>query len=338
MMGYTVVLSVFFTGSSMLGQTNGRFTFSIDGPCGETILGRPGSAYDDETGGVPYYTEWRTFPDGVRRRIYRQRRGHTWDIILTSTESPTGWGVHYWQFGLGIDGLLEIVDITTEGTAGCYVGLFPECRRRGGYDFTELTGPTEKGEEENGLVVAYSSILLKMDGLASLPPEGREPVCKIRVFAEFPEEEGEVITGRIFFTTWIAPTGVPIEPAVADGLQTEPLVTVKEGHPPLAVKDCVVSLKASSVAAFVRCDPNDDGLIDISDAVWILSELFELGAATPCRAASDCNGDDGTDIGDAVYALSYLFNGGPAPPAPFPDCSRIDVPLEDCPPGSTICP
>jgi hypothetical protein len=305
-------------------RPNPRFTFSLDGPCGEALVGPPGSVYDDGTGGGPYFSG--------------DPPGHTWDVVLTTTDNPDEFvGAHAWSFGLGIEGPLRITAITTNGTAGCLIGVFPECLRfPGGAETSKLTGPPDgQGPQTEDNIGAISFVLLKWDGIVTLPPGGGVAVAKIRISGRFPATEGEVATGAVFFTSDRIGVSNPLPVRVSWDSER---LTQEIGSPPLAVEDCVVSLKASSVAAFVRCDPNDDGQIDISDAVWILSELFELGAATRCRTASDCNGDDGTDIGDAVYALSYLFNGGPAPPAPFPDCRRLDVPLEDCPPGSTICP
>ncbi len=74
---------------------------------------------------------------------------------------------------------------------------------------------------------------------------------------------------------------------------------------------------------FLRGDCNDDGNIDISDAVCILNWLF-LGGATPgCLAVTNANGDPGADLSDPVYMLNHLFLGGPAPVMPFPDCGPM---------------
>ncbi|MCA8962372.1 MAG: hypothetical protein KDC38_17730 [Planctomycetes bacterium] len=82
--------------------------------------------------------------------------------------------------------------------------------------------------------------------------------------------------------------------------------------------------------AFVRSDCNNDGSTEISDAVFLLTELFQPAAAMgiDCQASCDTNGDGDVDIADAVYALSYLFTSGTAPPAPFPGCG--EVPGADC--------
>ncbi len=80
---------------------------------------------------------------------------------------------------------------------------------------------------------------------------------------------------------------------------------------------------------FRRGDCNDDGNLNISDAVCTLEWLF-LGGATPgCVAATNTNGDDAADITDATYLLNHLFAGGPAPAQPFPDCGPGMLPADE---------
>src|SRR5262249_2736595 len=76
---------------------------------------------------------------------------------------------------------------------------------------------------------------------------------------------------------------------------------------------------------FRRGDANQDGHLDLSDVVKVVSVLF-LGDPLPgCETAMDLNADGQVDISDAIYGLSFLFAGGPAPPAPFPDCGTGDA-------------
>ena len=46
--------------------------------------------------------------------------------------------------------------------------------------------------------------------------------------------------------------------------------------------------------------------------------------------AADANDDGQVDISDAIYDLRYLFLGGQAPPAPFPHAGP-DVTIDDLP-------
>jgi hypothetical protein len=71
---------------------------------------------------------------------------------------------------------------------------------------------------------------------------------------------------------------------------------------------------------FLRGDANNDGDIDIADAVSIISDLF-LGreALAPCRDALDSNDDGAIDTSDAVYIIAFQFLGAPPPPPPYPE-------------------
>ena len=86
---------------------------------------------------------------------------------------------------------------------------------------------------------------------------------------------------------------------------------------------------------FLRGDSNDDGNIELTDAVCALNYLFLDGPAPGCLAAADVNAEDGVNIADPTYLLSYLFLGGPAPVAPFPECGSqedadCETPPENC--------
>jgi hypothetical protein len=61
------------------------------------------------------------------------------------------------------------------------------------------------------------------------------------------------------------------------------------------------------------CDPDGDGTITISDAVFLVAFIFGGGAGPEPTPAGDvdCNGI--VNISDAVYLISYIFGGGPAP-------------------------
>ncbi len=80
-------------------------------------------------------------------------------------------------------------------------------------------------------------------------------------------------------------------------------------------------------------DFNQDGGLDISDAVAYLVYQFGAGSAgLPCggtdpsegadRLLLDLNGDSAVDLADPIHLLSYLFGGGP-PPVLGTDCVRI---------------
>ncbi|MBI4600480.1 MAG: hypothetical protein HY721_00830 [Planctomycetes bacterium] len=88
---------------------------------------------------------------------------------------------------------------------------------------------------------------------------------------------------------------------------------------------------------FLRGDANGDGLVDMSDAVSTLAWLFLGGPGPGCLEAADANASAQVNIGDPIYTLQHRFSGGPPPPAPFPDCGRVELALgceePSCPSG-----
>ena len=71
---------------------------------------------------------------------------------------------------------------------------------------------------------------------------------------------------------------------------------------------------------FIRGDANDDGKLDLADAIWIINDLFHEGPSGVCPDASDGNDDEHLDASDAIYLIDYLFRGQMSPSNPFPSC------------------
>ena len=78
-------------------------------------------------------------------------------------------------------------------------------------------------------------------------------------------------------------------------------------------------------------DCNQDGRLDISDAICLLFILFGGGTNIPCGgdlhgagtvSVLDANGDHSVDISDAIWTLGFLFTGS-APPALGQACQSI---------------
>ena len=87
-------------------------------------------------------------------------------------------------------------------------------------------------------------------------------------------------------------------------------------------------------------DCNQDGSVDISDAICLLGRLFQ-GGELPCGpfvtdpgnvGLLDGNGDSRVDLSDAVRLLDFLFRGS-APPVLGLSC----VPIEGCPDNTAAC-
>lgn len=73
-------------------------------------------------------------------------------------------------------------------------------------------------------------------------------------------------------------------------------------------------------AEFLRGDGNDDGEVDLSDAVGGLEALFRGGPEPGCLDAADANDDGSIDISDSIYLLIRLFLGGDPVPEPRAAC------------------
>jgi hypothetical protein len=70
---------------------------------------------------------------------------------------------------------------------------------------------------------------------------------------------------------------------------------------------------------FRRGDTNDDGTVNLTDAIASLNCLFTRPADCPtCTDAGDANDDGRYNISDPVSILNFLFLGTATPPSPGP--------------------
>jgi hypothetical protein len=60
-------------------------------------------------------------------------------------------------------------------------------------------------------------------------------------------------------------------------------------------------------------DANGDGVINVSDVVYLINYLFIGGPAPEPLKQGDANGDGVINASDIVYLINYLFVGGPPP-------------------------
>jgi hypothetical protein len=77
------------------------------------------------------------------------------------------------------------------------------------------------------------------------------------------------------------------------------------------------------VALFRRGNANGDQRIDLADAMEICGHIFR-GRPAPCEDAMDTNDDGDLNVADAVFLLSYLFVDGEEPLWPGPQFRRYD--------------
>jgi hypothetical protein len=67
---------------------------------------------------------------------------------------------------------------------------------------------------------------------------------------------------------------------------------------------------------YVCGDANNDGLVNITDAVFLIQYIFAGGAAPDPLCLGDANGDGLVNITDAVYLIQWIFAGGAGPVHP----------------------
>ncbi len=78
--------------------------------------------------------------------------------------------------------------------------------------------------------------------------------------------------------------------------------------------------------SFIRGDSDKDGRVTLTDAVRILSYLFQGGEIPSCLDAADVDDNGKVDLTDAIKILNFLFNGGNPPQQPFPEIGEDPTP------------
>jgi hypothetical protein len=67
---------------------------------------------------------------------------------------------------------------------------------------------------------------------------------------------------------------------------------------------------------FRRGDTDNNGSVNLSDALVILNSLFQGAGAPACLDAADTNDDGAFNLSDGIFLLGSLFQGSAQPPAP----------------------
>jgi hypothetical protein len=84
-----------------------------------------------------------------------------------------------------------------------------------------------------------------------------------------------------------------------------------------ADSDCSAFPSCGGVV-FHRGDADDNGELQLTDAIKVLGYLFLGSEAPTCLDAGDADDNGELQLTDAIRILGYLFLGQPAPPAPGP--------------------
>jgi hypothetical protein len=89
--------------------------------------------------------------------------------------------------------------------------------------------------------------------------------------------------------------------------------------------------KEPTEARFRRGDVDQNGQLNLTDAVFTLDYLFRSGEAPLCARSADTDGNGAVNVTDAIALLLHLFRGGPPPAEPFAACGL------DPSPGALSC-
>ena len=88
--------------------------------------------------------------------------------------------------------------------------------------------------------------------------------------------------------------------------------------------DCGTEDIIISEPEYICGDANDDGHLNITDAVFIIRFVFAGGAPPSHWEAADMNCDASVNLSDAVWMINYIFIGGNEP------CDTDGDGLPDC--------
>lgn len=82
----------------------------------------------------------------------------------------------------------------------------------------------------------------------------------------------------------------------------------------IAMDDSLNGLVIVCPTSFMFGDADFSGMVNISDAVYLISYIFAGGPAPhPIKLVGDADCNGAITISDAVYLINYIFAGGPAP-------------------------
>ena len=76
---------------------------------------------------------------------------------------------------------------------------------------------------------------------------------------------------------------------------------------------CHADTLSFNVITYLCGDANSDGMVNVSDAVFVINYVFSGGGVPIPLAAGNTNCDENVNVSDAVYLINYVFSGGSAP-------------------------
>ncbi|MEM7166788.1 MAG: hypothetical protein AAF581_15075, partial [Planctomycetota bacterium] len=204
--------------------------------------------------------------------------------VTVSLDTSQGLAIDGWQYGLCHDS--QVATLLTVGTG--FTTLTVNSGGMAGFYGLEMHG--------NGYTVG---VLIDLMATNQLAPGNNYPL-------DMPVYEGNApgSTGLNFCDNLNSPP--VLTSVISGGLYWLPTFSPGE---------------INVLGGFVRGDCNDDGTLNVADAVSGLNVLFGgTGQVAPCVDACDTNDDGSFNIADMITLLVHLFSSGASPAAPFPSC------------------
>lgn len=248
---------------------------------------------------------------------------------LRTDQNSTSRGAQGWSLGIAVNGgriteaSLEGIELSIQGDSLASSDVPLDTQQP---FFKDASLSTDGG--------ATTVICLELNNhrIVTLSPSGTQRVCRFIVEAKIPED-GSTANLTLEYKDGLRGKGQPVRNVVS--FQGVPQIPT--------LGQATVALRVQTGGSQLPADCNQDGTLDISDAICLLGHLF-LGtpARVPCDGGTiqdagnisllDSNGGGAVDLSDAVYLLGYLF-GGSSPPVLGADC----VSIAGCPDNSEKC-
>jgi hypothetical protein len=105
--------------------------------------------------------------------------------------------------------------------------------------------------------------------------------------------------------------GDTISGVAPDSVQSATLTVVAADY-------CGADTLSFLVAVYLCGDADGTGLVNVSDAVFLISYIFGGGPEPVPLLSGDLDCNDLVNVSDAVYIVAYIFGGGPEPCADCP--------------------
>ena len=187
----------------------------------------------------------------------------------------------------------------------------------GGYDYSAVV------MDSTGVGVA---VIVDFELVTLLLPGVEHDVAHIRFHAL--ADAGTIVDVTVCDNAVFSPSDTPVNLLVLTEANVEMTLT----NVPLGQ----VSIEAG--VTFLRGDFNRNGLIELIDAIQLLTWGFLNGSPPGCLELVDYQRDGSVSVTlEAILLLSYLFLQGDPPAGPFPDCELVTSGM-DCDSGSSNCP